>query len=666
MKNLILYILLPGLLYLGSCRQSDESASADLGLSNTPVDSFLLIPLPKGVEQVAMTPQIKNTVWFLVQNDSLIGMDVQPPHQLRVLHLPPALRGTWIRISDFASDPFNGDWYLGAKGLYRYNAVNQTFEPLISGRRGKLGIFKDYLFYGTTHDEIFLLHKATGAVDTVRQHLGDDWDFSTQQTSFGVLVNHYRYVPEEKRFRTLESIGIHTLPASGFHNLIEQDSFISFSEGRSQNTVFWLYGQRRFIETYYADLDGRIYEDGRFWTLHNGINRWIISENTSKKFEFSLPPQWGLRFLNDDHKYWILSGSIFSFDRKTEQFYQHPQFINGRAPKQYFQDQLHLYLLYDDVIAILNKSFLEVHKTAFNASDWLAEKNEYKEWFEAGRADMWQNLSVDRFFRFVSETEVRFPEYIAWYGDISHQYACDYFQDNRFRTEFLRALLTHQLDSSTLCANMYCLADALASKGEFRSLARLGAYRELYSDHCAQEYFNKYRYESTFDSLKLYFEELRRLDRKISDPDSLILLKILAMEPVCRSALFCHEGCGGCNFSPMDRQLSSFLKKHPDSHLVPEAAYHRVRLKNYTNHDRVADFVFDYEYFMLQYPDSPRILDVVQTLLPTYVYDQDFELTNKRQKAKNLLEFARQRFPEYAQTKAFRILERDFKAMQKR
>lgn len=666
MKSSILFIGLLLALSSWGCRRSVAPGPPDLSLTDFVIDSFLLVSLPPGgVERIAMTPQLKNIMWLSVRNDTLLGLDLKAPHDLRKLLLPPELKNSGLRIQDFVDDPYSGDWYLCGKGLYRYDSVTRSFVRLVAEHSGVLGVFREYLFYGIRHaayDEIYMLHKASGAIDTVQQQLGDDWNFSPQQTSFGVLVNHFRYHPDEKQFRPLESINGRALPASGFHNLIEQDSFISFSEGRSRNTVFWLYGRRYFVDTYLAAPQGRVFEDGRFWSLHEGINRWILADNTSKRFEVTLPFQWSHHYLNDDRKYWILSGSIFSFDRKTEQFYQYPQFVNGRAPKQYFQDDRHLYLLYDDVLAVFSKAFLEANKIAFNAEFWAAQKSEYHEFVAAGKNDLSRNVSAERFLALVGDTEAKFSDIISWYGAQDHRYACDYFSEAHFRKDFTRAILAHRVDSLTLRVNWYCLTRFLAHQGELSSLVRLEQYRQKNTyQHLLSDHIYHHQYTSTIDSTKLYFDELRQLERQITDPDSLELLKILALERVCKSGMFCHEGCGGCDFSLIDRQLSGFLKKHPDAPFTSEAAYHQIRLRNAYNHERFTDFVADYELFLKQHSNSPRVFDVVRSLLPAYIYYEDFNVKNKRQKAKNLMDFTRQRYPDYARSEEFRSYEQYFR-----
>lgn len=85
----------------------------------------------------------------------------------------------------------------------------------------------------------------------------------------------------------------------------------------------------------------------------------------------------------------------------------------------------------------------------------------------------------------------------------------------------------------------------------------------------------------------------------------------MALLTVRLTRWFCHEGCGGCDLSPVINGLKKFIKKYPESLLADNVKYNLIEMSTWyvTEDEDIQAYNSDYRDFILKYPESDKIAD---------------------------------------------------------
>jgi hypothetical protein len=89
--------------------------------------------------------------------------------------------------------------------------------------------------------------------------------------------------------------------------------------------------------------------------------------------------------------------------------------------------------------------------------------------------------------------------------------------------------------------------------------------------------------------------------------DSLYYFQALALEPICWTPWYCHQGCGGCNYKLVTDKLKLLRIKYPNSMLIDDATVRILEYKymmNYGDDETLLAMNRDYETFLSQYSES--------------------------------------------------------------
>jgi hypothetical protein len=158
------------------------------------------------------------------------------------------------------------------------------------------------------------------------------------------------------------------------------------------------------------------------------------------------------------------------------------------------------------------------------------------------------------------------------------------------------------------------------------------------------------RINSTLDSVRVYLELEKELEKNIVDKDSLELEKILKLDIIYYSSMFCHEGCGGCE----TREILNKLKKYYHSHrkYKDKLEYYFLTLENYsfegsyTEKDRK-----DFENFLKRWPNSIYYPIIAHQLIDYHQSMLDLDAENEENKAEiiKFCKLIKDRYPDYFQ-----------------
>jgi len=126
----------------------------------------------------------------------------------------------------------------------------------------------------------------------------------------------------------------------------------------------------------------------------------------------------------------------------------------------------------------------------------------------------------------------------------------------------------------------------------------------------SDKFSQDYKYYTNIDSVKNYLAKVTTLEKLDLAKDSLAFKKAMALDNVCSTPFFCHEGCGGCDFSLVTNALNDFVKNFPNSELRDNAKYNSLGY-HYTYDEDFYDsnLYKDYEKFIEEYPNSDLIDD---------------------------------------------------------
>ena len=128
---------------------------------------------------------------------------------------------------------------------------------------------------------------------------------------------------------------------------------------------------------------------------------------------------------------------------------------------------------------------------------------------------------------------------------------------------------------------------------------------------------------SGVDSIEQYISVSDSLDKTGLPKDSVAYLKAMALEGVCHSSFFCHEGCGGCDCGYLAVALQDFIKSFPQSTLVDNASYELVKLSDqYHEEEDNSLTIKAFEDFIQKFPRADMIAEANARLLQLLFFDQ--------------------------------------------
>jgi len=116
-----------------------------------------------------------------------------------------------------------------------------------------------------------------------------------------------------------------------------------------------------------------------------------------------------------------------------------------------------------------------------------------------------------------------------------------------------------------------------------------------------------YYLTSVIDSTRRYMSKIDSLKNLGLSDDSLFYYNVMALETICLTPWYCHEGCGGCDFSLVTNKLKRFSEKFPQSSLCDNVELYLLKAKfmyDYDEDESLLALNKEYEEFIKKYPDS--------------------------------------------------------------
>ena len=372
---------------------------------------------------------------------------------------------------------------------------------------------------------------------------------------------------------------------------------------------------------------------------HNKIHRYNIETEELTSYSFRLPRT------SDTSPTFHIDGDIIWITRPMEIYIVDSK--DGRSRRYAGEDLDKLlsvklddcsaFLLFKDKLVVKEKNSFIASCPYFDYQDYLNELESYHAYIDSmhimkdtTKTMVLEKLSIIK-QKYQNETH---PEILEEIDQLNYSA----FNGLRYETEteleecFHDTLLTRE--KRITCIRY--LIRSLAQQGEFQRVVSLGKKaRQLIPRDDPNS--NYYYVLSGVDSIERYFSIADSLRKTNLPKDSIHYLTALALEGVCHTSFFCHEGCGGCDCGYMAEALRTFIKTFPGSPLVDNAAYEILKLSNqYLEEDDNSPAAFNYESFIKEYPQSDVIPLAKARYLQLLFFEED---RNEEELKKKILSF---------------------------
>ena len=120
-----------------------------------------------------------------------------------------------------------------------------------------------------------------------------------------------------------------------------------------------------------------------------------------------------------------------------------------------------------------------------------------------------------------------------------------------------------------------------------------------------------YYYLAKVNAVKNYYRQIDSLNKVKLPIDSLSYFKIMAFESNIIGPWYCHQGCGGCDYTIIYDKLIKFQREFQESELNDDAALYMIdhdHLYDYQfeeeSNDLLRKYIDEYELFLIEFPDS--------------------------------------------------------------
>ncbi len=335
------------------------------------------------------------------------------------------------------------------------------------------------------------------------------------------------------------------------------------------------------------------------------IKQYDASKDTMITWSYCLPDKnnYSLNYLEDDGQIWMSRPSqLYRLDTKTGQQYEA---VSDDGFIQFRFDDCRVFLMYQDRLEIHLKSQFLRQNTEFDCKSYQKEIQAFKEYIdETGIRSMTNSEAVTASLKNIQLKYLHsdIPEIQEGLARLKRT-----GYDNVSIEKNTAKESCYQDKDLPLARRKYCF-ELLA-----RHLARSFSFGDIYRHN--QRFLDSLDIEQktmikeswhNISKLKLYFDDLDSLDVIKLNPDERAYKKALAAETVNTTTWFCHEGCGGCDFSFTINQLQGFINNNPSSKFVDDAAYKILMLKYQYYESQGGDKKLrpSFEAFIKQYPSS--------------------------------------------------------------
>jgi|GEM_PF-5984027 len=359
---------------------------------------------------------------------------------------------------------------------------------------------------------------------------------------------------------------------------------------------------------------------------YNAIHRYNIESSELNRYSFRLPqishtiPV----FQIIEDVVWITRPQqIYLVNGKDGRSQMYDLEGQGKLVKT-LVDDCSVFLLFSDRMLVKEKSSFIESCPYFDHQQYQQELIDYHAYIDSTQIqkDTDETVVLEKLGlikqKYINETH---PEILAELTQLNQ----GAFNNVRYETEteqeqcFLNTSLPREMRISCIGR----LIRTIAHQGNWERVISYGAIARTLIKKEDPEY-NYYYILSGVDSIEQYLSISDSLNKTSLPKDSIAYLKAMALESVCHSSFFCHEGCGGCDCSYLSMALQDFIKNFPQSKLVDNAAYEILKLSDqYLEEEDNSQTIKAFEEFIQKYPRADMIAEANARLLQLLFLDEN-------------------------------------------
>ena len=344
----------------------------------------------------------------------------------------------------------------------------------------------------------------------------------------------------------------------------------------------------------------------------NAIIRYDIEKDQLDTFRFTLPlasdRNTKFKFINKKEQTWIFQkNNLFFINVITGKMYNYKFNIDKNCISLRVDD-CNVYLLFEDKLIVKNKDELIQDSLIYDDQEYATQLNEFRKFRNATNISKEKN--EDEVFKKLEIIKSRYDSFD--HPDIQKELRglnISAFNSVQYETvSQLEACLRNNkipLEKRKRCYQTLIRKEVI--NANFKNAISLE--KEFFSNINREGFSQDYNYYTSLDSIKKYLSTVDSLDKSDIAEDSLNYKKAQALNSICRTSYFCHEGCGGCDFGLVIIALNDFIKNYPNSDLRDNAKYDLLGYYHMyieLNGD-FSDFIKDFDNFIDENPDSDLI-----------------------------------------------------------
>ena len=356
----------------------------------------------------------------------------------------------------------------------------------------------------------------------------------------------------------------------------------------------------------------------------DSIDRYDVQTEALVSFEYRLPKvnNYSPNFRYDDGFIWIYRpGQLYFINTATKESYNFPIQEKERF-KSIIYDDCHVYLLYEKRLVVMKKSEFIEDCPIFSITDYLTEFQNYEKFVDSTGIRKEQSeyeallklKSIKE--RYANSTHPEILEHIGYlntnafqsvkYETLADCQGCYENEDlpKEQRINCYKNLINREVFRSNFI-------QVLKSKEDFNRVFESSELEEL-------AYF-----QSNIDSIGAYISFYDRIGQTDISVDSMAYHRAIALNKICNTSFFCHEGCGGCDYGLVIKALKKFNSEYPDSPLRDNSEFALIGYRYAYDEGFGAQELLDFEMFKNKFPDSDLLKEADFRILSNRFYSMD-------------------------------------------
>jgi len=355
---------------------------------------------------------------------------------------------------------------------------------------------------------------------------------------------------------------------------------------------------------------------------NNMIDRFDVQTEELNSFEYQLPKvnNYSPNFRYDDNIIWIYRpGQLYFINTLTKESYNLPIQEDEHFESMIY-DECHIYLLYEKRLEVIEKAEFIKKCPIFSIADYLAEFQEFNSYIDSIEIRKEQNeRNVVQKLKLIKKryTNSMHPEIKKQIEYLN----IDAFQNVKYETiaDFQDCYKNENLPKEQRIRCFQTLINIEVSKSNFvEVLSHEEDFKILFEP---TELENMSYFQSNIDSLRNYVTYVDSISKVKSSVDTLDYYKAMALNKVCNTSFFCHEGCGGCDYSLVINALNKFSNKHPYSLLIDNSEFLLIEYEYmYEEDSESQELIKDFETFKNKFPTSDMLIEADFRILSQLFY----------------------------------------------